>query len=138
MRGSATPPASRTARPTICEQKKITFSASPHSPALAPAVPRQTLGSVRQLLDALLGGGRLKKDLGADLPPPHKKSCRTAANRALRAESALEAEERVAQVAAHREAQVQRASRPRVGLRVRHGLCCRVGEWVALVPEGFY
>lgn len=57
---------------------------------------RQTLDYVRQVLDVLLGGGRLKKDLGTDLPQPHRKSCRTAANRAQRAQSALEAVERVA------------------------------------------
>jgi hypothetical protein len=78
-----------------------------------PALPRQQLGSVRQVLDALLGGGRLKKELGTDLPPPHKKSCRTAAHRALKAESALEADERVAEVAAYQEAQV--CSRVKVG-----------------------
>ena len=65
---------------------------------------RRMLGHVRQVLDALLGGGRLKKDLKTDLPQPHKKSCRTAANRALKAESAMGAADRVLEVARHQEA----------------------------------
>ena len=62
------------------------------------------LDCAQQVLDALLGGRRLKKDLGADLPASHKKSVRTALNRARRALGAIEAEARVQQVSAHRAA----------------------------------
>ena len=63
------------------------------------------LDCVLQVLDVLLGGRRLKKDLGTDLPAFHKKSVRTALNRAKKAFGALEAEAHVQQVTARQAAQ---------------------------------
>ena len=50
------------------------------------------LRTVIDLLSFMQGQGRLKKELGGfDLPAPHKKSCRTALNRATKQIDALEA-----------------------------------------------
>jgi hypothetical protein len=62
----------------------------------------RALAAVADVQSALLGQGRLKKDLGGfDLPAPHKKSCRTALNRATKALTELEAAERVAAAASN-------------------------------------
>ena len=67
---------------------------------------RRTLAAVVDLMAVMSGNSletgkpRLKKDLGgADLPPPHKKSCRTALNRAAKGLEALEAAARKEQQA---------------------------------------
>jgi hypothetical protein len=55
----------------------------------------RALASVCDLCNFLLGQGRLKKELGGfDLPTPHKKSVRTALNRAKAALDIIEAERR--------------------------------------------
>jgi len=68
---------------------------------VAACVDERALAAAVDVMQHMLGQGRLKKELGGfELPTPHKKSCRTALNRASKALGELEAARRQQEAAA--------------------------------------